>query len=371
MSIEDGIAKLVYENDAKTLKKELSGMPYNSLELIKRSCYKLKEKTDSVSQFGISRSGRLPSSDLRLIHIAAYYDSTETFFFLIDFLKKSGETEKDILYLKSAGDYYPLHYAIINKSYEIAMYIVNQVPEQIIKIENGLDYYPITLAVFSGMTGFIDFILKKPYGIVIEEEQIDQAYKYALTLGEYPCLKILIEYKLKNKVQNSNMEHMPETIQMKAASYCSPRVVKLVLENEKEDLAKMFTHGNITDCLLRRLMETQPPKFKEQIIYLLPLIEGEKIEPDKGRQIMGVCHWICYFCDAEIAQKLLEDFDFDVNRIDINYQTGPFRMIRDNLNEKDIINVLRLLIEHDFNINYVPMVENVLKQKTLLEFFVS
>lgn len=203
----------------------------------------------------------------------------------------------------------------------------------------------------------------------LPQNQIDQAYEMALGIGEYPCIKLLIENKDQEYAKKSNIH---ETIQMKAALNCSPEVVSLVLRNEHENLQKIFMNKGEPDSLLRRLLLVQPPKFKEQIKYLLSLIEGEKIDPDRSFQCKGVCHWMCYFCDIEISEILYKNFFFDINRKDAQFQTGPFMMKRDDLKEQEIIDMLQFLIDHKFELNYTALdAQNKMKQKTVLEYFIT
>ena len=49
---------------------------------------------------------------------------------------------------------------------------------------------------------------------------------------------------------------------------------------------------------------------------------------------------MCYFGDVEIAEVICDNFDIDINRLDAENQPGPFDMLRDGLDEEDIIKML-------------------------------
>lgn len=365
--IDNEIVKTIYENDAESLSKLLSRLPYSFSNRITSAYFSLLPRSDTVSLQ--SRSGRLSDKNLTLLHIAAYYDSTESFFTLIEFFKSSGQNEDQIFYARTSESYYPLHYALINRSYEIANFIINRVPDQIHKIDDGVRYYPITLAVIGGMTNFLEYLFKITAKNPLPTNQINQAYDMALGIGEYPCLKLLIQNKNPNSTKLRD-----ETIQMKAVANCLPNVVSLVLMNEHDNLDAIFYKNKEADSLLRRLLTYDPPKFKEQIKQALELMEvdQQRVDPDKFHRTKGVCHWMCYFCDVEIAEMLVSKFSVDINRVDDNFQTGPFMMTRDDLTEKQIIDMLNFLIDNKFDLNYMSKGTNgKLRQKTVLEFFVT
>lgn len=317
-----------------------------------------------------NNTGYIPFESLTLFHVAAYYDSLECFLYLVDFLKEYNKSEKEIFSILSAQGYYPLHYALFNKSVEVSLYILYREKWQAGASHEGVVYYPLSLAVRGGIPEIVEELLKIGSD-TITPKQIDQAFLMALSTRNYPCLKTLI---LKRASERPN-KNIQETIPMKAAYTLSPDAVSLVLDYEDDSLDKIYynqINGKFeSDCLLSRLCRSKPPLFKKQIKKLLYSLEGKDIEPLKTYKVKGPCHWMCYFGDVEIAEVICDNFDIDINRLDAENQPGPFDMLRDGLDEEDIIKMLEFLVSRGFKINQCTKNKDKLVQKTLLEKFAS
>lgn len=74
----------------------------------------------------------LPTSGLPLIHIAAYYDATELFFYLLEL----GFSIREL----SAHNYLPIHYACEGNSKEVAFYILNN-DAKAVEFDEDLEVY--------------------------------------------------------------------------------------------------------------------------------------------------------------------------------------------------------------------------------------
>ena len=354
---EYSLAHIIEKNDVDLLQKELDESS-------------LRTQLNSAT-FKIPETKKyLPFESLTPLHIAAYYDSFESFLVLQEELEKQNTPLDKILTLRTPGNFYPLHYALSNASYEISKYIIEKDPKQTGYVEEA-SYYPLTLAVISGMHELVELIFENDKG-TITKDQINIAFDKALETRSYPCLKILIDKRTAGS-QNDNTQ---VTIPMKAVRTLSPEAVSLVMEVDQSELRTIFyprNSGKIeSDCFLSRLCKARPSIYKQQIKDALRLLSGQVIEPDTQNRVKGPCHWMCYLGDLEIAHIMLDNFNIKVNRLDENYKTGPYEMIiRSDLKEEDVIAMIKLLIEHDFNVNLISIEDGKLLQKTLLEEFVS
>ena len=355
----DNLVSIVRRNDCLELKNALNS----------------KEKLwDSLTQASFSipkiEMKHVNFTSLTLLHVAAFFDSLECFVFMEDYLLTKNMSQMEILSVKTAEGYFPLHYALVNASYEVAEYIIQNAPDQT-GLATDIPNCPLTLAVIGRMEELLQSLFRAHPG-PMDQGQINQAFQMAIAIGYYPCLEILIDK------QTSKFREDEEPILMRAVSTFSPQVASLVMKHNKNEFTKTIqkTINGKPDieCFLSRLFfsASKNPAFKPIIIEALELMENEVIEPKAQIRCRGVCHWLCLLGDVEIAKIVFKNFNVDVNRLDGNYQSGPYELIKaDKPNEENVYNMLDFLIEKGFDPTREVIENGVLQQGTLLEKFVS
>lgn len=357
------LVEIIRQNDCFQLREKLSTVKSNEIIAAK---YKITNVQNENVSF----------TSLTLLHVAAYYDSMESFLFLEEKLQSEMNDDAILTTLTSAG-YYPLHYALLNGSFEVSQYILHKKPDQAGKIEN-VEIDPLQLAVIGRDPEILEtlFEIRRNCGSKYPNDQINKAFERALAIGNFPCLKILID-KHENVQNNDNQNLVRETIAMKAASSFSPQVVLLVMEHQSDELNKVIEYSyrgvREADCFLKRIFYSakhNPNEYKPVIYKALKILKDSVIDVGLAN-VKGAVHWMCYLGDIEIAKYMLKNFHIDVNKLDESYQTGPHLMFADGAKEDNIIEMIQLLLTYNYNISLQMARDGTLLQKTLLEKCVS
>lgn len=169
------------------------------------------------------------------------------------------------------------------------------------------------------------------------------------------CLKLLLEQS-KNRVDAKDY-----TALMIAIKHGQVQAVPLLLQNGEDP--SFFTKDK-NECAL------QLACFQKQTEVVKILCDAlTVIEPDPDKSDKSAVHWACSSHDAEIV-KIILDKGIDVNRLDKLGHSGPFYML-DVGEDDEVIKILELLIEYNFNVNIQGKNENGGMANTILGDFVS
>ena len=273
----------------------------------------------------------LPYKNLSLLHIAAVYDSLECFQFLYE--------ECGIeLRQKSADSFFPLHYACLYGSQEVALYILEKDPQQAAMTPGDVNYHFIFLAVLGRDTEILNALFEN--GADIKKKQSSDDYDLltlAANINSIECLKILMQYQF---ITSDGISPLMNSIK----NYRSE--IALLLLNNPEQLKETWGGETIFyyACQVGK-------KFKEVVLKMLRINNCQCIEPKESTK-KGVVHWLCQMGDVDVAREFLRTPNVDVNRLDPYGNPGPFLMVdKMDASDEEVIQILQLLIDHGFDIN--------------------
>lgn len=132
----------------------------------------------------------LPSDSLTLMHIAAYFDSLESFKFL-----QSKGFQIDI---PSKESYLPIHYACYKGSYKVLNYILSVDPTQA-SVRPEVEYDLISLATKSGNSDIIKLLIKNGANFDATLKENKRLGIDAICSHNRECIKILVTKKWVNE----------------------------------------------------------------------------------------------------------------------------------------------------------------------------
>ena len=281
----------------------------------------------------------LPTSDLSLLHVAAYYNSLECFQYLYK--------EKQLpLRLQSQKGYLPLHYACYNGSTEVALYILNEDPEAPANQDKKKLSF-LYCAVLGHDKTIVEELLKK--GDKLSSPLNDEYTIILKAIGLHNTEILSILFPLRNKDYESIYHNDRSSYSM--AAVLSHDVHALELVYCKEDLNHTLIIRSKFISLISTITEVdQRHEFKDILLKILDDAKDTCIEPPEELQFQsGVCHWACNYGDVDVARKMLQTKDVKINRFNMEHRTGAFKLIERK--NSQTIEMLRLLIENGFDVN--------------------
>lgn len=288
------------------------------------------------------RSDNFKNDRVSLLHAAAFHNSLESFCFLVT--KYKNNKEHNVLRLKSAKSYFPLHYACFNGSREIVAYILSEDPEQASLIPPDIDHHFLFFAVYGGDPIILTELFKNGADLEERHNVSDNPIGKAITLSQIECLKVLLKYEKRS----INQDYY--TPAMLASKNCHPDALKLLITGE--DDITYFSPSNQSVISLM-FYYSNGLLFKDVLIDLLRKYPDVRIEPPDSVTTIGVCHWICKIADKDVALLMANTKDVFMNRLDENEHTGPYYLsIQRGIKEEVIIDILRIIKSHGFDLNY-------------------
>lgn len=348
-----------------TFHESLLAAVINNDHLFLEQLIKYKPKQQYLTGFDIShlvqtKSQILPFNNLSLLHVAAFYDSLESFVTIQKLTKMS-------VFIQTDQSLQPIHYACYSHSIEIATYILTLFPDvidQCQQYEYSLFYY----AAASNNASSDQIIrLLKSHKATFEStlsKNYNPIYK-AIEHNNYTVLKSLLNI---HPTTNNHTKDTFSTPLITAISYNLIDVVHLLLQNG-EDPTFVTTDGK---CALSQACYTNY-KTKENIdsnyeiiVALFEAIGNNEIEPP-NLETNGPIHWICQSKSPQIAKLFFEIHpEINVNRVDEFSVSGPLLLAQSDMPDSDILEMLKIFFNHGLDLN-MHSVEN--GQKTILEGF--
>lgn len=296
----------------------------------------------------------LPTDNLTLLHIAAFYDSTECLAFLHNTCKFPHNA-------KSAGGFEPFHYACVGGSMEcaalLALFYENDHEGGFQEFyqqdySNGIHNLPF-LATTATSKEILVFLFESGYDFekynAVNKIYVNKAIERSIRIKNTECLKTLLQYLNPSKKQEkitplmmAVMCHQNAAIPLLLKAGCNPNERTI-----KNETALYFA------CIGNNI---------EAVNLLIDSMKEIDIPPEvKGKPAV---HCACASHNLEIIELILSK-DVNVNRADDegNYANIHLRDIDD---EEQVIAILDLLVQHGFDINHKSP-----RKGSVLELFVS
>ena len=340
---------LIIEDDSISLAQSLGN------KKLQANCrLKCNESTNLPDE----KTDNFKNDEITLLHVAAFYDSLECFCFLES--KYKTKKNENILRTPSTKSYYPLHYACFNGSREIVAYILSQDPEEASMILPNIDHHFLFYTVYGGDPIILTELFKNGADLQEAHNKADDPIGKAISLSQIECLKVLLKYE---KGSSNSNKYTPA---MLASKNCHPEALKLLISSE-EDIT--YSSGSNESVISLMFHYSNGLIFKDVLLYLLRRYPNARIEPPSDN-IAGVVHWICKIADKEISLLMIQTADVNINRLDENNYSGPHYMaIQKNIKEDTIIDILRILINNNFDVNLKP--KNIANAPRPIEYFLN
>ena len=177
----------------------------------------------------------IPTENLTLLHIAAFYDSFEVFVYL--------ESLGFSLKTPSAAQYYPIHYACANGSLEVCSYILMKEPFEA-RMLPDVEYHLIYLATTAGNCQILKLLFSCGADINADKNKNNKPVQQAIRTRNVECLKLLLP-----KITRTDLDTREYTSIMLAITNNQPDAVPLLLE-AGEDPGK-FTSQKVLFLIYR------------------------------------------------------------------------------------------------------------------------
>jgi ankyrin repeat protein len=172
------ILQAVQDNDVSSLENALRSLP--------RDRYSAATFTlplpPSVKQIV------LPVEHVSLMHISAYFDTLDCFLYL---------ESKNLLYnQESADSYLPIHYACLNKSYEVVCYILNKDPKQAAVLP-PVTHHLLYLATLAGDAEILSLLFENGADLSLQKNLENKPIALAIRSRHVDCLRLLLQHNLR------------------------------------------------------------------------------------------------------------------------------------------------------------------------------
>lgn len=323
----------------------------NNITHIDQAIYSIEISDGYTRKNADNQEKNLPSTQLTLLHVAAYYDSLEIFFYL-------NSTKGMPIGILSGHSFLPLHYACWNGSEEVASFILTNDQSE----ATFFTPFPSPLQLLYCATRGQDIdILNNlfKYGSNLSDERNypNDVINLAILLGKKEIVECLhAHYKISNNNPNESYWNLP----MKAVLTQNVDAFNILYSGSNDLFVCEHNSGtyiSLIDLICRH--DNTNKKFKSILLEILNKNSHIILEPPyKGP---GLCHWACTYHDLDVTKAMLKIVDFKINRLDSDGKSGPSCLTGEN--GKIDCDILRLLIDNGFDVN-------VQKNPSLLETFV-
>lgn len=328
-----------------------------SIPNIDDAIFSITTPMKSGSRLSDSCNKSLPSSGLRLIHIAAFYNA-------LDCLRYLQLTRKVSLQAKSTRSFHPIHYSCYSGSAEVTLYILTQEPTEVKYYIADSGYVQLIYCAINGQSPEILTALFQK-GILLgrdDAEAKSNMFK-AIELHDSDILKIIYKNS-KHNTTKSKISTLP--LSMLAIEEHNFEAFKL-LYNGKEDIIYKSPDGTYKNliCLI-----CQNDRFNKLNDVLLSIIDDGKeidLEPPKNFK-QGLVHFACQYMNFDVAKKIFRLPYVDLNRLDSNGKLGPAYLTVSSSQDKyrDVkFEILKMIFHFNFNPNLMEP-----GKPSLLETFV-
>lgn len=285
-----------------------------------------KKETMMMIQYQLDLNEPSDSYKVGLIHIAAYYNSLDSFIFLE---KKLG---LDYTMIKSVDNKNCLHYACKGGSFEVVVYILNNYmnfKDFIVKTDANY----INFALESNSVEIARLLLKKEFTFTPNDEFINRL----ILNKQIDSLKFIIQTNQEKRNARSSLKLEKQLLYIIAINNID--MMKLLFDNDENSSFQDFYKS----CLQLACLNNCEYAV-EQICKKV-----ENIDIPFEEEAKGAIHWACSSCNPKIV-KIMCEKNIHINRFDKNGNLGPVEMI-DKAATADFIDIMQILIDNGFDID--------------------
>lgn len=277
----------------------------------------------------LSRNSKeiVPCKGVSLLHIAAYYDNLESFLFLL---------EKGInLRITSEAGYYPIHYACVGDAREIVSFILKKDPEQA-KLELDVTYPLINLAIYANSPEILKKLFKNGADLQSPKNIAAKPFDQVLRSKNFDCLLILLEGRCKTDVTVAGLNPLMLAIvngMNEAIEHLIDKGIPLNYVNENGDTALSCA------CTMENV---------EVVKLLCKRMDNIDINTTIGPKT-SIAYYAVRSGNIEILKTVLEK-NCLLQHFDAKGKL-PVHALPVISNQDVAIQMLKLIIEHGFNVN--------------------
>ena len=311
-NINNNLIKICLNNDYKSLLSLKIDQ-----ELLKGTTFFIPRET-VLFNIGTAKKDFLPLKSLSLLHIAAYADSLEVFIYLVQ--------QGIPIDIVSADSYLPIHYACVEGSSEVCLYILSQRPD-LASTHFSVKYDLITLATRSNSYIILTQLFSCGANMKDPLVQSNNPIQYAISPSKIDILKLL----LKNGYYNEIQDH--RTLLMIAVAYKAADLVSVLLKSGEDPY--IFVEGY--NALHLACLNNFPEAVSLICASMITIEPSETAYSVFGTKPV---HWGCQSHSPLIVSILLQK-GMKINALDDSGQSGPAYMV--DSDDDDIIKILELL----------------------------
>lgn len=136
---------------------------------------------------------------------------------------------------------------------------------------------------------------------------------------------------------------------MKSIRINQPEAIPILLD-AGDDINKIIQNSNGDYESALSLSCKSYIKDKEEIVHLI-VEKALILDINNDIQAAGAVHWICESKSPKICKMVLEKGINNINRFDQKGLPGPSRITENENNEKDIIEILSILVDYGYDLN--------------------
>ena len=337
-SESNSIVTVIAKNDLGSLTEQIYGnkkIPSDISKFDKKFAQPIYRLLEDQNASSLS----IPKDSLNLLHISAYYDSTECFLLLRDHINPFSQSGEGLT---------PFHYALANGSYELASLIMNMAEtsndgkntlQQIFDADSQRENYKYSLpylAIRSKSNKCLKLLFEKGYDLQHSSISIKkEAMHLAISTTSIQSIEILLQYLKKDQTQQGDTP-----------------IILAVKNNETEALRVLL------ECLAAN-PATIDSDNKTALYYAcyynneeaVKLLCDSMVDIDLPRtlKVSAAIHWACKSKNINIIRMVVSK-GVDVNRLDDKGETGLAHFIDGK--QEDLIKCLEIFVKHGYDINF-------------------
>lgn len=272
---------------------------------------------------------------LTLLHVAAFYNALDIFYYIYT-------TRKVPLNILSVNSLLPLHYACWSGSHEIALYILTEDPAEASYIAQGTTIQLLYCSIMGGDSEILLSLLSNGASLSNPNNDVNRLLKKSIQLHKIDILQIIHDKTTDNQQPGTRL---PNQAAKSIKEYNLPAFKTFY--RGKQDIIFRDQDGR-QDNLVRLICQNDmKKKFKIELLKILN--EADDLDLNDPATGEGLVHYACEYLDLDVANKIIKMSNFQINKVDLKKNSGPFKLI--GKKGQTAIDILRLLIDNGFAVN--------------------
>ena len=268
----------------------------------------------------------LPKEKLKLIHIAAFFNSTECFLYLLE----QGFTLTD----KSVNNFEPLHYACEGGAIEVVSYILCSKPELVNYNETDEVYkIPFYLAIYSKSPNILKIFFD--YGFEFKKGHIGAFAIQAIKSESIECLILILQHEDIFRTNSLQLTPLMRAVINNLAIAIDPLI---------DHGANPYVYSETGETALSIACKFQNIDCVKALLKRMDYVDI----PINSSHFPTAIHWACQSKCPEIAQMIL-DKECELYFVDKFNKMGPDYLV--DIPTDKVIQILEILINHGYDLN--------------------